>query len=123
MMIKSQVRACIERCIAAGCSHGFWPDAAAGAYVVEVPKREEQGDFSTNFALVSAGKMKAKPRDIAAKLAGWFTQIASLPETQQFYAHLGATAMSGGPEQMRRFQADEIALWKRIAAQAKIELQ
>ena len=69
MMIKSQVRACIERCIAAGCSHGFWPDAAAGAYVVEVPKREEQGDFSTNFALVSAGKMKAKPRDIAAKLA------------------------------------------------------
>ncbi len=68
-MIKSQVKACIERCVAAGCSQGFWPDAAAGAYVVEVPKREGQGDFSTNFALVSAGKMKVKPRDIATKLA------------------------------------------------------
>ena len=31
--------------------------------------------------------------------------------------------MSGGPEQMRQFQADEIALWKRIATQAKMELQ
>ncbi|MDO5674920.1 MAG: arginine--tRNA ligase [bacterium] len=68
-MIKSQVRACIERCVAVGCSQGYWPETAADAYVVEVPKREGQGDFSTNFALVSAGKMKAKPRDIATKLA------------------------------------------------------
>lgn len=68
-MIKSQVKACIERCVDTGCRQGYWPDAAAGAYVVEVPKREGQGDFSTNFALVSAGKMKAKPRDIATKLA------------------------------------------------------
>ncbi|NLZ17587.1 MAG: arginine--tRNA ligase [Desulfobulbaceae bacterium] len=68
-MIKSQVRACIERCVAAGCKQGYWPNEAAGAYTVEVPKREGQGDFSTNFALVSAGKIKAKPREIAAHLA------------------------------------------------------
>ncbi|PWB14573.1 tripartite tricarboxylate transporter substrate binding protein [Comamonas sp. JNW] len=63
------------------------------------------------------------PADTSAKLAGWFMHIAAEPETQQFYANLGATAMSGGPAQMRQFQADEIALWKRIATQAKIELQ
>ena len=55
--------------------------------------------------------------------AGLPALCANQPETQQFYANLGATAMSGGPEQMRNFQADEIALWKRIAMQAKIELQ
>ena len=56
-------------------------------------------------------------------MANWFTQIANQPETQQFYTNLGATAMSGGPAQMQQFQANEIALWKRIATQAKIELQ
>ena len=63
------------------------------------------------------------PPAITAKLADWFTHIANQPETQQFYTHLGATAMSGGAQQMRQFQADEIALWKRIATQAKMELQ
>ena len=67
-MIKSQVRACVERCIAAGCDQGYWQDSAAAGYAIEVPKREGQGDFSTNFAMVTAGRMKAKPRDIAARL-------------------------------------------------------
>jgi len=90
----------------------------------QVPTAKEAGLPGIEaYTWVGAMVSSKTPPDIAAKLAGWFTQIASLPETQQFYAHLGATAMSGGPEQMRRFQADEIALWKRIAAQAKIELQ
>lgn len=75
------------------------------------------------YTWVGAMVSSKTPADTSAKLAGWFTQIAALPETQQFYANLGATAMSGGPAQMRQFQADEIALWKRIATQAKIELQ
>ncbi|MEF9964469.1 MAG: tripartite tricarboxylate transporter substrate binding protein [Comamonas sp.] len=75
------------------------------------------------YTWVGAMVSSKTPEDISAKLAGWFMQIAVEPETQQFYANLGATAMSGGPAQMRQFQADEIALWKRIATQAKIELQ
>jgi tripartite-type tricarboxylate transporter receptor subunit TctC len=75
------------------------------------------------YTWVGAMVSSKTPDDISAKLAGWFMQIAVEPETQQFYANLGATAMSGGPAQMRKFQADEIALWKRIATQAKIELQ
>ncbi len=68
-MIKSQVRACIERCVAAGCRQGYWQEMRPDAYVVEVPKREGLGDFATNFALVSAGKVQAKPREIAGHLA------------------------------------------------------
>ncbi len=75
------------------------------------------------YTWVGAMVNSKTPADTSAKLAAWFMQIAAEPETQQFYANLGATAMSGGPAQMRQFQADEIALWKRIATQAKIELQ
>jgi len=31
--------------------------------------------------------------------------------------------MTGGSEKMRKFQANEVQLWKRIAKQAKVELQ
>lgn len=69
-MIKSEVLARLERAAAAGAGQGFWPGEAAETVAVEAPKRDGQGDFATNFALVTAGKMKAKPRDIADKLAG-----------------------------------------------------
>ncbi len=75
------------------------------------------------YTWVGAMVSSKTPPAITAKLADWFTHIANQPETQQFYTHLGATAMSGGAQQMRQFQADEMALWKRIAAQAKMELQ
>ena len=31
--------------------------------------------------------------------------------------------MQGGADEMRKFQAAEVALWKRIATKAKVELQ
>lgn len=94
------------------------------AALPNVPTAQEAGLPGIEAYTWVGAMLSAKtPPDIAAKLAGWFTQIANQPETQQFYTHLGATAMSGGPQQMKQFQADEIALWRRIAAQAKIELQ
>ncbi len=68
-MIKSRVKDLIDHCFAEGVQLGYWSDAAGGRYTVEVPKREEQGDFSTNFALVAAGIDKRKPRDLAAQFA------------------------------------------------------
>lgn len=68
-MIKSQIKAIVDRCFAAGVAQGFWSDGAHGRYAIEVPKREGQGDFSTNFALVAAGLDKRKPRDLAQQLA------------------------------------------------------
>ncbi|MCL1980299.1 MAG: arginine--tRNA ligase [Proteobacteria bacterium] len=68
-MIKSQIKAMVERCFATGVQQGLWSDGAAGRYTIEVPKREGQGDFSTNFAMVAAGIDKRKPRDLAASMA------------------------------------------------------
>lgn len=68
-MIKSHVKKIVDRCFAEGVKLGHWSEAASGRYTIEVPKREGQGDFSTNFALVAAGVDKRKPRDLAAQFA------------------------------------------------------
>lgn len=68
-MIKSQIKEIVDRCFATGLAQGYWSDGARGRYAIEVPKREGQGDFSTNFALVAAGLDKRKPRDLAQQLA------------------------------------------------------
>ena len=68
-MIKSKIKEIVDRCFATGVAQGLWSDGAHGRYAIEVPKREGQGDFSTNFALVAAGVDKRKPRDLAQNLA------------------------------------------------------
>lgn len=69
-MIKTQVQDRLDHCFRAGIEKGLWTDAAADNYVVEVPKRDGQGDFSTNLAMVVAGKEKRNPREIATQLIG-----------------------------------------------------
>jgi arginyl-tRNA synthetase len=64
-MIKSQIKEIVDRCFAEGVQLGYWSEAAADRYSIEVPKRDGQGDFSTNFAMVAAGLDKRKPRDLA----------------------------------------------------------
>jgi tripartite-type tricarboxylate transporter receptor subunit TctC len=61
------------------------------------------------------------PAAVADKLAGMVAQIERLPETKQFYEKLGAETMNGGADEMRKFQAAEIDMWKRLAAKHKIE--
>jgi len=63
------------------------------------------------------------PAAETAKLAELFTAISNMDETRAFYERRGATPMTGGPAQMREFQKNEIALWKRIARQAKVPQQ
>ncbi|MHB1124528.1 MAG: Bug family tripartite tricarboxylate transporter substrate binding protein [Ramlibacter sp.] len=63
------------------------------------------------------------PKPVADKLAGLMTKIEQMPETREFYERIGAEVMRGGPQEMRTFQNAEIALWKRIAAKAKVEQQ
>jgi tripartite-type tricarboxylate transporter receptor subunit TctC len=70
-------------------------------------------------AMVSAKTPKAETEKLSALL----TQIARMPETREFYERQGAEAMSGGAEEMRRFQAAEIELWKKIVVKAKVEQQ
>lgn len=73
-MIKSQIKEIVDRCFATGVAQGLWSNGAHGRYAIEVPKREGQGDFSTNFALVAAGVDKRKPRDLAQHLAELLAQ-------------------------------------------------
>ncbi|VAW40338.1 Arginyl-tRNA synthetase [hydrothermal vent metagenome] len=72
-MIKSQLKELIDTCFQDGVRQGLWTAAAADSYTVEVPKHEGQGDFSTNMALVIAGKEKRRPREVAAQLTGLLT--------------------------------------------------
>jgi arginyl-tRNA synthetase len=77
-MIKARVKELLEGCFVRGVEKGLWSDAAGGAYAVEVPKHEGQGDFSTNMALIVAGRDKKKPRDVAQDLAAMLAEHEEL---------------------------------------------
>lgn len=66
-MIRSVLKEIIDSCFHQGVREGAWSEDALGKYTVEVPKHENQGDFSTNIALVVAGIEKRNPREIAAQ--------------------------------------------------------
>lgn len=68
-MIRTRFKKIVDDCFAAGVRDGQWSEAAADKYTVEVPKHENQGDFSTNIALVLAGIEKKNPREIASQVA------------------------------------------------------
>ena len=90
----------------------------------DVPTASEAGlpGFEA-YTWVGAMVSARTPAAETARLAEHFTAISKLDETRQFYERLGATPMTGGPAQMQEFQKNEIALWKRIVAQAKVPLQ
>lgn len=67
-MILEQLKKLVDTCFEQGVSDGKWSNRAAGKYSVEVPKREGQGDYSTNMAMVMAGMEKKNPREIAGVL-------------------------------------------------------
>lgn len=67
-MIFERLEKLVDTCFKQGVSEGKWSDKAAGKYSVEVPKREGQGDYATNMAMVMAGMEKKNPREIAKVL-------------------------------------------------------
>ncbi len=94
------------------------------AVLPNVPTASEAGlpGFAA-YSWVAAAISARAPKEDIERLAALFTRIANLPETREFYERIGAEVMRGGPPEMRIFQQDEIRLWKRIASQAKVELQ
>ena len=67
-MILNNLKNLLDACFKEGVDEGHWSDKAAGRYSLEVPKREGQGDYSTNMAMVMAGMEKKNPREIASAL-------------------------------------------------------
>jgi tripartite-type tricarboxylate transporter receptor subunit TctC len=63
------------------------------------------------------------PRPAIERLAGWFNQINTLPETKQFLARQAADAFAGTPESMTALMKSEVERWGRFAGLAKIEPQ
>jgi arginyl-tRNA synthetase len=59
--------------VQAACSvlavEGGWPDADLSRVVVEPPRDASHGDMATNAAMVLAKDAKAKPRDLAGRIA------------------------------------------------------
>jgi tripartite-type tricarboxylate transporter receptor subunit TctC len=94
------------------------------AALPQVPTAAEAGlpNF-TAYIWVAAAVSAKTPKAETDKLATWLTKIENLPETREFYERLGAEVMRGGPDEMRKFQAAEIGLWKRIVVKAKVEQQ
>jgi arginyl-tRNA synthetase len=85
-MIKLRLKKYLDQCFQEAVEGGFWSDAAANSYTVEDPKFDGQGDFSTNAAMVIAGKekkltgKKVNPRQIAEKLVEMLGKEFSLFE-------------------------------------------
>jgi len=63
------------------------------------------------------------PRPVIERLAGWFNQINTTPETKQFLARQAADAFPGSPESMTALMKTEGARWGRYVKLAKIEPQ
>lgn len=98
-------------------------DAPTGA-LPDVPTAAQAGlPGMVAYLWVGAMVPAATPAEETGVLATLFTRIVEMPETRAFYARLGAETMTAGPEAMRRFQADDIALWQRIVAQAGVPQQ
>ncbi|MCK5195993.1 MAG: arginine--tRNA ligase [Desulfobulbaceae bacterium] len=85
-MIKLRLKKYLDQCFQEAVESGFWSDAAANSYTVEEPKFDDQGDFSTNAAMVIAGKekkltgKKVNPRQVAEKLVEMLEKETSLLE-------------------------------------------
>ena len=94
------------------------------AILPSVPSAAEAGlPGFTAYVWVGAMVPAKTPKVETDKLSSLLTQIERLPETKEFYEKQGAETMQGGADEMRKFQAAEIQLWRRIAVKAKVELQ
>lgn len=90
----------------------------------EVPTVIESGlpEFSA-YTWVGAAVAAKTPRPAIQQLILWMSQIAERPETRDFLEKTGMEVMPTGPDAFRKFQKDNIVLWKRVVKNAGIEPQ
>jgi len=76
-VIKEQIEKMVHQALDEACRSGQLPSSDVPAFVVEEPRAEAHGDFSTNAAMVMASSQKMAPRKIAEILAGHLRQRQS----------------------------------------------
>ena len=79
-MIRSKLKDILDSAFKKGVEDGKWSPAGAGKYTVEVPKRDGQGDFSTNMAMVLAGIEKQNPRKLAGEIQSYLEKETEVIE-------------------------------------------
>jgi tripartite-type tricarboxylate transporter receptor subunit TctC len=90
----------------------------------DVPTVAETGVGDFSYYDWAALFVPAKtPAPAVERLSGWLRQIVQDSETQTFFANQSSETAWADGEAMRKFQIDEIAWWKRMAAGAGIEPQ
>jgi len=101
-MIKARIKELLDEYFAAGVKSDLWTDAAAGSYTLELPKHAAHGDFSTNIAMLIAGREKKNPREVASLLA----------ENMSAHADLFDKVEIAGPGFVNFFVRDEV--WQSV---------
>jgi tripartite-type tricarboxylate transporter receptor subunit TctC len=88
----------------------------------DVPTAAEAGVAGYVASTWVAGVVSAKtPKPELDRLQKWFAQIAAQPETKAYHHGIGADVTAGGPAKLLEIQRQSIEVWKRVAANARIE--
>jgi tripartite-type tricarboxylate transporter receptor subunit TctC len=92
--------------------------------VPDLPTIAEAGvpgyDATAWFGLVAPAGV---PKPIVDKLAAETQRILRLPDVAERLSGLGAEPVGSSPEQFAAFIKSEIAKWKKVIQDAKVELQ
>ncbi|WP_170235467.1 Bug family tripartite tricarboxylate transporter substrate binding protein [Verticiella sediminum] len=90
----------------------------------DVPTSAEAGvqDFLASFWTGIAVSART-PKETIDSLSDLMVKIMNMPETRKYFTDQNVVVMPPGQAAMRTLQGQEIAMWKKIAADAKIELQ
>ena len=94
------------------------------AVLPEVPTMKEAGLPGFNPMAWSAVAISAKtPETIQAGLVAALVKAGSSPEVRAFMERYAMKPLTPGPQEMRRFQVEEIERWKRLIASTGIQLE
>ena len=94
------------------------------SFLPDMPTLNEQGlkGFdSTNWFGVYAPR--GTPAEVVAKVNAAFNQATLDPDVQQRLQNLGASPMSGTPEDMARVVAGETAKWRKLISERRIAVE
>lgn len=86
----------------------------------DLPTMREQGIDMDQTGWWAAMVPTATPEPIVQKINGWFKQVLSTPETEQFLAKFGGDVFISTPEDGQKLFAQTADDWKDYVAMAKI---
>ena len=94
------------------------------AALPEAPTARQAGldDYDVSV-WVAAFTRAGTPKPVLDRLSQLFARIVGSPESREYYAAQNAEPMTLAADELRAFQAKEVALWKRVGAAARIEPQ